>query len=74
MREEKEERIRRKSMASTGLFQRSSMTRWVGAASQLTRPDTLHKMRLVCVLFTFENNTGHTDLWTDLRTAHLKII
>ena len=30
-----------------------------------TRPDTRHKMRLVCVLFTFENNTGHTDLRTD---------
>ena len=23
-----------------------------------TRPDTRHKMHLVCVLFTFENNTG----------------
>ena len=33
-----------------------------------TRPDTRHKMRLVCVLFTFENNTGHTDGPTDLRT------
>ena len=37
-----------------------------------TRPDTRHKMRLVCVLFTLENNTGRTDLrtdlWTDLRT------
>ena len=34
----------------------------------LTRPDTRHKMRLVCVLcelFTFENNTGHTDGPTD---------
>ena len=30
-----------------------------------TRPDTRHKMRLVCVLFTFENNTGHTDRRTD---------
>ena len=39
-------------------------------------------MRLVCVLFTFENNTGHTDGRTDGRTdttsyrdatAHLKI-
>ena len=30
-----------------------------------TRPDTRHKMRLVCVLFTFENNTGHTDGRTD---------
>ena len=29
-----------------------------------TRPDTRHKLRLVCVLFTFENNTG----WTDGRT------
>ena len=26
-----------------------------------TRPDTRHKMRLLCVLFTFENNTGPTD-------------
>ena len=33
-----------------------------------TRPDTWHKMRLVCVLFTFENNTGHTDRRTDRRT------
>ena len=43
-----------------------------------TRPDTRHKMRLVCVLFTFENNTGHTDGRTDTTsyrnaTAHLKI-
>ena len=30
-----------------------------------TRPDTRHKMRLVCVLFTFENNAGPTDLRTD---------
>ena len=30
-----------------------------------TRPDTRHKMRLVCVLFTFENNTGQMDGWTD---------
>ena len=30
-----------------------------------TRPDTRHKMRLVCVLFTSENNTGHTDGPTD---------
>ena len=46
-----------------------------------TRPDTRNKMRLVCVLFTFENNTGHTDLRTDGQmdmtsyrdvTAHLK--
>ena len=34
----------------------------------ITRPDTRHKMRLVCVLFTFENNTGHTDRRTDGRT------
>ena len=33
-----------------------------------TRPDTRHKMRLVCVLFLFEDNTGHTDLRTDGRT------
>ena len=30
-----------------------------------TRPDTWHKMRLVCVLFSFENNTGPTDRRTD---------
>jgi len=34
-------------------------------ASITTRPDTRHKMRLVCVLFTFENNTGRTDGPTD---------
>ena len=33
-----------------------------------TRPDTRHKMRRVCVPFTFENNTGHTDRRTDGRT------
>ena len=37
-----------------------------------TRPDTWHKMRLECVLFTFEDNTGYTDGRTygrtDLRT------
>ena len=33
-----------------------------------TRPDTQHKMRLVCVLFTFENNTGRTYGHTDRRT------
>ena len=33
-----------------------------------TRPDTRHKMHLVCVLFTFQNNTGHTDRPTDGRT------
>ena len=33
-----------------------------------TRPDTRHKLRLVCVVFTFENNTGHTDGRTDGRT------
>ena len=26
-----------------------------------TRPDTWHKMRLICIHFTFENNTGLTD-------------
>ena len=38
-----------------------------------TRPDTRHKMRLVCVLFPFEKNTGRTDT-TSYRdaTAHLK--
>ena len=30
-----------------------------------TRPDTRHKMRLVSVLFTFENNAGPTDGPTD---------
>ena len=34
---------------------------------QKTRPDTRHKMRLVCVLFTFENNMGQSDERTDLR-------
>ena len=33
-----------------------------------TRPDTRHKMRLVCELFTFKNNTGHTDPRTDVPT------
>ena len=33
-----------------------------------TRPDTRHKMRLVCVLFTFENNAGPTDLRMDRQT------
>ena len=36
--------------------------------SKRTRPDIRHKMRLVCVLFTFENNTGPSDGPTDLRT------
>ena len=35
------------------------------ARTHVTRPDTPHKMRLVCVLFTFENNT---DIRTDGRT------
>ena len=26
-----------------------------------TRPDTRHKMRLVCLFITFENNMGRTD-------------
>ena len=30
-----------------------------------TRPDTRHKMRLVCVIFNFENNTGRTYGRTD---------
>ena len=30
-----------------------------------TRPDTRHKMRLVCVLLIFENNTGRTYGPTD---------
>ena len=37
----------------------------------LTRPDTRQKMRLVCVLFTFENNTGRTYGPTDGRTRPL---
>ena len=32
--------------------------------SKRTRPDRRQKMRLVCVLFTFENNAGLTDLRT----------
>ena len=51
------------------------------ARPKITRPDTRHKMRLVSVLFTFENNTGpsygRTDGRTDTTsyrdaTAHLK--
>ena len=33
-----------------------------------TRLDTRHKMRIVCVLFTFENNWGRTDGRTHGRT------
>ena len=33
-----------------------------------TRPDTRHNMRLDCVVFTLENNTGHKDGWNDGRT------
>ena len=33
--------------------------------NERTRSDTRHKMRLVCVLFTFQNNTGQTDGRTD---------
>ena len=33
-----------------------------------TRPDTRQKMRLVCVLSTFENNWGRTDRPTDGET------
>ena len=36
--------------------------------SFITRPDTRHKMRLVCILFTFKNNAGLADLQTDLPT------
>ena len=36
--------------------------------SKKTRPDTRHKMRLVCLLITFENNTGRMDGPTDRRT------
>ena len=41
---------------------------WISGFSRKTRPDTRHKMRLVCLLFTFENNTGPTDGPTDGRT------
>ena len=34
------------------------------------RPDTRHKMNLVCILFTFENNTGQTDRRTDGPTSY----
>ena len=34
----------------------------IGLKENETRPDTRHKMHLVCVLFTFENNTGHTEI------------
>ena len=40
----------------------------LGEEYQKTRPDTRHKMRLVCVLFTFKNNARPTDLRTDRRT------
>ena len=39
-----------------------------GTRVKRTRPNTRHKMRLICVLFTFENNTGPTDRRTDRRT------
>ena len=39
--------------------------------TEKTRPNTRHKMRLVCVLFTFEKNAGQTDLRTDGRTRPL---
>ena len=42
--------------------------------TKITRPDTGHKMRLVCVLFTFENNAGPTDLRTDRRTDTVQAI
>ena len=49
-------------------YQKSKFWPW----PRWTRPDTRHKMRLVCVLFTFKNNTGRTygrtDGWTDGRT------
>ena len=38
---------------------------------QQTRPETRHKMRLVCVLFTLENNARRTDGPTDGRTQPL---
>ena len=40
----------------------------MGRNADVTRPDTRHKMRLVGVLFTFENNWGRTDGRTDRRT------
>ena len=46
-----------------GSWQAWRLTLWqfdIEWQSVLTRPDTRHKMRLVCVLFTFENNTGRT--------------
>ena len=47
---------------------RTDTTSYRDATAHLTRPDTRHKMRLACVLFTFENNAGQTDLRTDRRT------
>ena len=38
------------------LFHRTVKNR--DARTHLTRPDTRHKMRLVCIFLTFENNTG----------------
>ena len=43
-------------------------------SGEKTRPDTRHKMHLVCVFFTFENNTGQTDGRTDLQTDGYDLI
>ena len=40
----------------------------IRTSNQETRPDTRHKMRLVNVLFTFENNAEPTDGPTDRPT------
>ena len=37
----------------------------VDSRTNQIRPDTWHKMRLLCVLFTFENNAALTDGPTD---------
>ena len=47
---------------------KSAKRRKKNGGKKVTRPDTWHKMRLVCVLFTFENNTGHMDQRTDRGT------
>jgi len=68
------------------LLYKNTFYKNIQAGIPKTRPDTRRKMRLVCVLFTFENNTGQTDGPTDGptdgrtdttsyrdATAHLKI-
>ena len=39
---------------------KSNRVRRIDVLMIVTRPDTRHKMWVVCVLSTFENNTGRT--------------